>query len=155
MEPLPKNPKKLDLTSTIHLSHLSKVSAASEISARTNQIVESLTANEKEILRDLPRDSAMLIVLSGPSKGSRFLLNTASTSIGRNEGNDIFLDDVTVSRKHATIKRDSSGEFSLEDSGSLNGTYVDSIICESASLIHGNEIHIGKYKLIFFHGGNK
>jgi len=152
---LPQDPKKLDLTSTIHLSHLSKISAVSEISGRTSQIIESLSDEEREILQGLPKDSAMLIVLSGPSKGSRFLLNTASISIGRNAENDIFLDDVTVSRKHATITRSGDGEFSLKDSGSLNGTYIDSIIRASALLVHGNEIHIGKYKLMFFHGGNK
>jgi pSer/pThr/pTyr-binding forkhead associated (FHA) protein len=94
----------------------------------------------------------MLIALSGPSRGARFLLNSDLTSIGRSTDNEIFLDDVTVSRKHAQIIR-SGKSYSVKDLGSLNGTYVDGKVEEGAQLSDGMELHIGKYRLHFFVGG--
>jgi pSer/pThr/pTyr-binding forkhead associated (FHA) protein len=94
----------------------------------------------------------MLIALSGHARGSRFLLNSESTTLGRSTDNEIFLDDVTVSRKHAEISRNGKN-YSIRDCGSLNGTYVDGVIQDRAELRDGMEIQIGKYRLHFFLGG--
>jgi len=86
-----------------------------------------------------------------PSLGhdrSRFLLDQPVTSAGRHPGSDIFLDDVTVSRRHAEFRRD-NGEFRVVDVGSLNGTYVNRKPVESAVLANGDEIQIGKFRLVF------
>ena len=94
-------------------------------------------------------DKAMLVIHRGPAQGSRFLLDTNSVSIGRSPESDVFLDDVTVSRKHAHIERVKS-EFSITDSHSLNGTYVNSISVTTQVLRMGDEIQIGKFHALFF-----
>ena len=94
-------------------------------------------------------DKAMLVIHRGPAQGSRFLLDTNTVSIGRSPESDVFLDDVTVSRKHAYIER-SKGEFSITDSHSLNGTYVNSISVTTQVLRMGDEIQIGKFHALFF-----
>jgi pSer/pThr/pTyr-binding forkhead associated (FHA) protein len=96
----------------------------------------------------LPSGSALLVVKRGSNAGSRFLLDQPVTSAGRHPGNDIFLDDVTVSRRHAEF-RNENGEFQVLDIGSLNGTYVKRQPVESAVLASGDEIHIGMFRLVF------
>jgi hypothetical protein len=92
---------------------------------------------------------AMLIIHRGPAQGSRFLLDTQSISIGRSPESDVFLDDVTVSRKHARIER-LDNDFSIVDTHSLNGTYVNSVSINEQTLRMGDEIQIGKYHALFF-----
>jgi hypothetical protein len=92
---------------------------------------------------------AMLVIHRGPAQGSRFLLDTDVVSIGRSPESDVFLDDVTVSRKHAQILR-SGNEFSISDMHSLNGTYVNSISVTNQLLRMGDEIQIGKFHALFF-----
>ena len=139
-----------DLTTTIHLSSLKA------LSPHLASIVENLTDEDREVLAQLPLGSGMFIVATGPAKGSRFLVDKTTTTIGRQIDSDIFLDDVTVSRKHALVESSNSSEasqsrtFTLKDLGSLNGTYVDGLPREVCELSNGNEIHIGKFKLIFF-----
>jgi len=96
----------------------------------------------------LPSGSALLIVRRGPNAGSRFLLDQPVTSAGRGPGCDIFLDDLTVSRRHAEFRRD-NGEFQIVDISSLNGTYVNGKPVASAMLANGDEIQIGKFRLVF------
>ncbi len=96
----------------------------------------------------LPSGSALLVVKRGPNAGSRFLLDQPITSAGRHPNSDIFLDDVTVSRRHAEFRRAKS-EFRIVDTGSLNGTYVNRKPVQSARLANGDEIHIGKFRLVF------
>ncbi|HYB38244.1 MAG TPA: FHA domain-containing protein [Mycobacterium sp.] len=96
----------------------------------------------------LPSGSAVLVVKRGPNAGSRFLLDQPVTSAGRHAGSDIYLDDVTVSRRHAEFRRE-NGEFRVVDIGSLNGTYVNSKPVASAALANGDEIVIGKFHLVF------
>ncbi len=96
----------------------------------------------------LPAGAALLIVKRGPNAGSRFLLDRASTSAGRHPDSDIFLDDVTVSRRHAEITGDGN-RFTITDLGSLNGTFVNRKRIESAELADGDELQIGKYRLTF------
>ena len=139
-----------DLTTTIHLSSLKA------LSPHLASIVENLTDEDREVLAQLPLGFGMFIVATGPAKGSRFLVDKTTTTIGRQIDSDIFLDDVTVSRKHALVESSNSSEtsqsrtFTLKDLGSLNGTYVDGLPREVCELSNGNEIHIGKFKLIFF-----
>jgi pSer/pThr/pTyr-binding forkhead associated (FHA) protein len=99
----------------------------------------------------LPAGSALLVVKRGPNAGSRFLLDRATTSAGRHPESDIFLDDVTVSRRHAEFRRD-VGEFVVVDVGSLNGTYVNREPVDTAVLANGDEVQIGKFRLVFLTG---
>jgi len=99
----------------------------------------------------LPVGSALLVVKRGPNAGSRFLLDADVTTVGRHPDSDIFLDDVTVSRRHADVVREGSG-FVVRDQGSLNGTYVNRARVDQATLAGGDEVQIGKYRLVFLAG---
>lgn len=96
----------------------------------------------------LPPDSALLVVQHGPNTGARFLLDADVTSVGRDTRSEIFLDDVTVSRKHAEFRRVADG-FEVRDVGSLNGTYVNRERIEGGALRSGDEVQIGKFRLTF------
>ena len=100
---------------------------------------------------ELAGGRGVLIVKRGPNAGSKFFLDKPATEIGRHPDSDIFLDDITVSRRHAEIKRDGAA-FSLHDVGSLNGTYINRERVEEASLRSGDEIQIGKFKLVYLTG---
>jgi hypothetical protein len=99
----------------------------------------------------LPTGSAMLVVQKGPSAGSRFLLDQDEVTAGRHNDSEIFLDDVTVSRRHAVFTREGA-EFSVADAGSLNGTYVNRDRIDKVILRDSDEVQIGKYRLVFFSG---
>ncbi|MGH2693734.1 MAG: FHA domain-containing protein [Actinomycetota bacterium] len=101
---------------------------------------------------ELEGGRGVLIVKRGPNAGSKFFLDADSTRVGRHPDSDIFLDDITVSRRHAEIRRGDGG-FTLHDVGSLNGTYVNRERVEGAELRSGDEIQIGKFKLVFLTGG--
>ena len=96
----------------------------------------------------LPSGSALVVVKRGPNAGSRFVLDQPVTSAGRHPNSDIFLDDVTVSRRHAEFRRDNN-EFRIIDTASRNGTYVNRKPVRSAVLANGDEIQIGKFRLVF------
>jgi Aldo/keto reductase family/FHA domain len=107
-------------------------------------------------LRDegVPRQgSALLLVKRGPNAGARFSLDRPTTTAGRHPDSDIFLDDITVSRRHAQF-RCVSGEFQVVDIGSLNGTYVNRELVDSAVLANGDMVQIGKFRLLFLIGAN-
>ncbi len=93
-----------------------------------------------------------LIVTRGGSAGSRFALADDEVSIGRHPDSIIFLDDVTVSRRHATVSRDDSGQYTLHDAGSLNGTYLDGERIEHAPLREGAQVQVGRFRLVFVIG---
>ena len=99
----------------------------------------------------LPVGSALLVVQRGPGAGSRFLLDKDVTTAGRHADSEIFLDDVTVSRRHATFTREGN-TFTVSDAGSLNGTYVNRDRIDTAVLKDTDEVQIGKYRLVFFQG---
>lgn len=99
----------------------------------------------------LPQGHALLVVQRGPGAGSRFLLDEDLTTAGRHPDSAIFLDDVTVSRRHAEFRR-SEGRFKVSDAGSLNGTYVNRDRIDEVQLKDGDEVQIGKYRLVFFAG---
>jgi len=102
-------------------------------------------------LDELPEGIGMLLVRKGPNAGSRYVLDAEVTQAGRHPDSDIFLDDITVSRRHAEIIRRADG-YVLRDVGSLNGTYVNRDRVEESKLAHGDELQIGKFKLVFLTG---
>jgi pSer/pThr/pTyr-binding forkhead associated (FHA) protein len=103
-------------------------------------------------LDEIPAGMGALVVLRGPKAGSRFLLDEAVTTAGRHPDSSIFLDDITVSRRHAEVRREGD-RYLARDAGSLNGTYVNRERIESeAELATGDELQIGKFKLVFFLG---
>ncbi len=94
-------------------------------------------------------DVDVLLVNSGPSIGARFEVGSSDVAVGRLVSSDIFLDDVTVSRSHARFVRTDSGRLAVQDAGSLNGTYVNHVRVDEKILDSGDEIQIGKFKLIY------
>jgi pSer/pThr/pTyr-binding forkhead associated (FHA) protein len=110
---------------------------------------EPLTAEQEAAVTGLPQGSALLIVQRGANAGARFLLDTDVVTAGRHQESDIFLDDISVSRKHATFTRTPEGVV-VKDLGSLNGTYVNRDLVEERLLRPGDEVQIGKFRLVFF-----
>ena len=104
-------------------------------------------------LDEMPRDVGVLVVKRGPKAGSRYALESECTTAGRHPDSDIFLDDITVSRRHAEFLREGDGRYSVRDTGSLNGTYLNRERIENeTALANGDELQIGKFKLVFFVG---
>jgi len=103
-------------------------------------------------VESLPTGTALLVVKRGPNAGSRFLLDKDLTTAGRHPESDIFLDDVTVSRRHAEFVRDGD-RFTVRDVGSLNGTYLNRERIDDARLSNGDEVQIGKFRLVYFASG--
>jgi len=107
-----------------------------------------LSGDEAAAVQALPPTSALLLMQRGPSAGARFLLDAERTTAGRSTSADIFLDDVTVSRKHAEFVREGQ-QFVVRDIGSLNGTYVNRARIDAVVLRPGDEVQIGKYRMTF------
>jgi pSer/pThr/pTyr-binding forkhead associated (FHA) protein len=126
-----------DVTSTITATG-TVPDTDSEFSAEAHQgAVDALTPG-----------SALLVVKRGPNAGSRFLLDQDVTTAGRHPDSDIFLDDVTVSRRHAEFRREGTG-YAVHDVGSLNGTYVNRERIDATPLAGGDEVQIGKFRLVY------
>ncbi len=104
--------------------------------------------HEVDEFPELAPGMGMLVVVRGPNAGSRFLLDRDTTTVGRHPDSDIFLDDVTVSRRHAELLRDEHGT-TLKDLGSLNGTYVGGDRVDERHLAMGDELQIGRFKLLY------
>lgn len=117
------------------------------------EVVENhdISAVTVETIHELPAGSALLVVTRGPNVGARYLLKAELTTVGRSTSADIFLDDVTVSRKHAVFYAlpDYLGH-GVRDSGSLNGTYVNREHNDDCILKTGDEVQIGKYRMIYY-----
>ena len=109
----------------------------------------SLNAADAAAVDALPAGSALLVVQRGPGAGSRYLLDTDLSTVGRHPESDIFLDDITVSRRHVEFRRQAES-FRVHDVGSLNGTYLNGDRVDDAELQNGDEVRIGKFRLIFF-----
>ena len=135
-----------ETTSTISISGLE----AYESDATGQPAAPALSPEAQAAVDALPLGSALLIVRRGPNSGSRFLLDGDLTTAGRHPQSDIFLDDVTVSRRHVEFRRGADGMFSVADVGSLNGTYVNRERIDSTPLSNGDEVQIGKYRLVFY-----
>jgi len=115
------------------------------------------TAGEDDAvtLVEVPRGTGALVVKRGPNVGARYLLEHEVTRAGRHPESDIFLDDITVSRRHAEIERQEDGKVVITDVGSLNGTYVNRERIDSQTLIGGDEVQIGKFKLVYLVAGEE
>lgn len=110
---------------------------------------EPTAAHPMPLPDDGPR--AGFLVRRGPKAGSRFELEDGITTLGRHPESDIFLDDITVSRRHAEVRRTADG-YRVRDVGSLNGTYLNRGRVEEADLAEGDELQVGMFKLVFFSG---
>ena len=113
-------------------------------------LIQSLNAENQKVVAQVlaaSEPTALLLVLKGAGRGNRFMVNKSGTTIGRAVDSGIFLDDVTVSRKHATISFDQF--FSFTDAGSLNGSYLNNERATTAVLKSGDEIQVGKFHLVF------
>ena len=145
-----------ELTTTLRLGGNP---ADQKTSPLLSEFLESISESEQEtvdqILNGSP-DKAMLIIHRGPAKGSRYLITTVGCTVGRSHDSEVFLDDVTVSRKHAVISFVAQESlFEITDSSSLNGTYVNSESIESRKLLSGDQIQVGKFHLVFITGKSK
>ena len=109
----------------------------------------SLNPSDAAAVDALPAGSALLVVQRGPGAGSRYLLDSDLSTVGRHPESDIFLDDITVSRRHVEFRRE-DGRFRVHDVGSLNDTYLNGDRVDDAALQNGDEVRIGKFRLIFF-----
>jgi hypothetical protein len=98
---------------------------------------------------DLEPGTALLVVVRGPNHGAKFLLDRDLTTVGRHPDSDIFLDDITVSRRHAEFRREAV-DFWVHDVGSLNGTYVNGERSEKRQVVTGDEVQVGKFKLVMY-----
>ncbi|MFD0510615.1 MULTISPECIES: FHA domain-containing protein [Streptomyces] len=135
-----------ETTSTISISGLEAYDA--EVTGQT--LSPALSPEAQAAVDALPLGSALLVVRRGPNSGSRFLLDGELTTAGRHPQSDIFLDDVTVSRRHVEFRRGADGAFTVSDVGSLNGTYVNRERIDAVTLSNGDEVQIGKYRLVFY-----
>ena len=140
----PEGASAVETTSTISLSQLEGALDGETATSEPGP-------DEGGSAEALPPGSALLVVKRGPNAGSRFLLDAEVTTAGRHPESDIFLDDVTVSRRHAEFVQEAGG-FVVRDVGSLNGTYLNRERIEAAGLAGGDEVQIGKYRLVFLVG---
>ena len=142
-----------ELTTTLHLG-------VREVSNSPANYLEEqlalLTAEDRAVVSEIQSsngEKAMILIARGSHKGSRFLITAEGASIGRSVENAIFLDDITVSRTHATVQKIDK-DFVLKDAGSLNGTYINNVSISERVLVSGDEFQIGKFHLLFI-GSNK
>ena len=138
-----------EVTTTLHLG-VRSVTDSSPVALIEKLIAES-SVEEQQVLQEVmdgKGENAMVFIHRGPSRGARFLITADGATIGRSPASEIFLDDVTVSRSHATIKREGS-DFIFSDSGSLNGSYINNQQATTHHLVTGDEIQIGKFHMLF------
>lgn len=126
-------------TTSIHITPVAEAPATAP----------QLSAEERTSVEALPAGSALLVAHSGPNAGARFLLDSDVTTAGRHPEAGIFLDDVTVSRRHVEFRRTDKG-FEVVDKNSLNGTYVNQDRVDAVELKSGSEVQIGKFRLTFY-----
>jgi len=119
--------------------------------AAVDPLLDSTGADDDVVIpvSSLPRDGAVLIVRAGSQAGERFVLEDGVTHLGRHPDSEIMLDDITVSRRHVAIERTADG-YVVSDEGSLNGTYINQERVERALIHHGDELQIGKFRLVLF-----
>ncbi len=129
-----------DATSTLSISGIEAMEPTS--------LDDLDTAAQAAVVEGLPPGAGLLVVRRGPNAGSRFLLDEEVTTVGRHPESDIFLDDVTVSRRHAEFRKTPDG-FVVRDVGSLNGTYVNRERIDETSLRSTDEVQVGKFRLVF------
>jgi pSer/pThr/pTyr-binding forkhead associated (FHA) protein len=121
---------------------LAKVDPLQDAPGQSDDVVVDLDA--------IPEGAAVLVVRSGAQAGERFSLRESVTHLGRHPDSEISLDDITVSRRHAEIERRADGAYVVRDAGSLNGTYVNQERIDEVQLHQGDEVQVGKFRLVFF-----
>lgn len=137
-----------ELTTTLHLSLREVTDSAAH---HLEEQLALLSPDDRAVVAEIQSskdEKAMIFIARGANKGSRFLVTSEGATIGRSTSSSIFLDDVTVSRTHATISK-SEGNFILRDAGSLNGTYINNLSITEHTLASGDEFQIGKFHLLF------
>jgi hypothetical protein len=140
------DPSAVDLTSQSDQT----MTFTGGFAAQVTNLDGDVTPEEHDAIAALPSGSALLVVRRGPNVGARFLLDADLTTVGRHPNADIFLDDVTVSRRHAEFLR-TGKDFQVKDLGSLNGTYFDGNRIDGvAALSDGSEVQVGKFRLTFY-----
>ena len=132
----------------------SPLSEDDEATLSLSELAERLELDEElgAALAELPVGMGMLVVRRGPNAGSRFVLDDDVTALGRHPDSDIFLDDITVSRRHAVIRKVDGGGYEVADVGSLNGTYVDHRARRHRPLHHLADLQVGRFVLVFLIG---
>lgn len=125
-----------------HTITLSKVDPGLDAPGPHDDVVVPLSSGPDEV--------GVLVVRSGAQAGQRFALTAGVTRLGRHPDSEISLDDITVSRRHAEVERLEDGRYVVRDAGSLNGTYVNQERIESVELHQGDELQVGKFRLVFF-----
>lgn len=143
------NPLRPDVERPSEQTSTISITGIEALDAEPSAPREVLSPEAQAAVEALPPGTALLVVRRGPNSGSRFLLDSDRTTAGRHPESDIFLDDVTVSRRHAEFRRTAAG-FTVADVGSLNGTYVGRQRIDEVPLTAGDEVQIGKYRLVFF-----
>lgn len=137
-----------ELTTTLHLGLREVTNSPAHY---LEEQLALLSPEDRSVLAEIQGskgEKAMIVIARGANKGSRFLVTAEGATIGRSPSSAIFLDDVTVSRSHATITK-VENSFVLKDAGSLNGTYIDNVSITEHSLVSGDEFQIGKFHLLF------
>lgn len=134
-------------TGALRLDEHGQLSGADAVGHTTGEVPE--TDELATAVSELDPGTALLVVVRGPNQGARFLLDRDVTTVGRHPDSDIFLDDITVSRRHSEFRR-SEGEIRVHDTGSLNGTYVNGVRADEQLLGTGDEVQVGKFKLVAF-----
>jgi len=138
-----------ELTSTLHLGLRSVV--GNSPADLIKELMSQADREEKEVFESVINgdgNSAMIFIHRGAQKGARFLITSDGATIGRSTESAIFLDDVTVSRKHASIDKIGT-HFHFRDNASLNGSYINNETVAEKALVSGDEIQIGKFHLLF------
>lgn len=147
---MPETPPTGNANPSEYRPHETTVHYGPEFASQLAALEAGVSTEEQVVIGALPSGSGLLIVRRGPNTGARFLLDADVTVAGRHPEADIFLDDVTVSRKHAAFLR-SGTSFSVRDLGSLNGTFMGGDrIAETAALSDGTEVQVGKFHLTFY-----
>lgn len=119
--------------------------------AKVDPLQDALGTEDDVVVNfgDLPSGSASLVVRSGSQAGDSLSLSATLTRLGRGSECEISLDDITVSRRHAEIRREGN-HYVVRDAGSLNGTYLNNTRIDEAPLAQGDELQVGKFRLVFF-----
>jgi hypothetical protein len=133
-------------------AHLTAASGRQEDTTAAIEVGALDPRHDVGSLPDVEPGTGMLVVVRGPNAGARFLLDRDTTTVGRHPDSEIFLDDVTVSRRHAEFVRSEQGS-KVRDLGSLNGSYVNGERVEERILGTGDEVQIGRFKLLYVGDG--
>ncbi len=120
--------------------------------AGTTQSFQPVSAEAAEAIAEFgDTEGPVLVVSKGAEMGERFYIDEGDMSIGRDPSSDVFLNDVTVSRRHAVVGR-VGDHVTVLDSGSLNGTYVNGVCVDKADLSSGDSLQIGMFQMVFLAG---